>query len=94
MLLTVARAGHDQELRFTTNLGDMVTAGPDHPIQVEYRSPDSEPSPYLLVRGRLRALISRSVFVELAELGEEREVEGETVYGVWSQGEFFPLGRL
>jgi hypothetical protein len=34
------------------------------------------------------------LFVELAELGEEREVEGETVYGVWSQGAFFPLGRL
>jgi len=94
VLLAVAGQGHDQELRFTTNLGDTVTAGPDHPIQVEYRCPDGEPSPYLLVRGRLRALISRSVFVELAELGEGREVEGETVYGVWSQGEFFPLGRL
>jgi hypothetical protein len=39
-------------------------------------------------------LISRSVFLELAELGMEREVDGKLLFGVWSQGVFFPLGSL
>jgi len=94
-LLEVDNAGKaDQQLRFTTNVGDRVVAGPDHPIEVEYATPDSPPAPYVQVRGRLRALIGRSVFLELAELGEQREVDGETCYGVRSQGMFFSLGRL
>jgi hypothetical protein len=69
-------------------------AGPEHPIQVEYQAAGGEPSPYVHVRARLRALISRSVFLELAELGMEREVDGKLLFGVWSQGVFFPLGSL
>jgi hypothetical protein len=94
VLLQVVGTGHEQELHFTTNMGDVVIAGPDHPIEVEYATPDSAPAPYLQVRARLRALIARSVFVELTGLGEERDVEGKPLYGVWSQGVFFPLGSL
>jgi len=77
-----------------TNVGDVVVAGPDHPLIVEYRTPGGEPSPYLHVRGRLRALLTRAVFVELVELGEERPDDRGRGYGVWSQGQFFSLGRL
>lgn len=95
VLLDVLEPGAPaQALRFTTNLGDTVIAGPDHPIEVEYAKPDGEPSPYVHIRGRLRALISRSLFLELAELGESRELDGRSVYGVRSQGVFFPLGIL
>ncbi|MBK7540601.1 MAG: DUF1285 domain-containing protein [Candidatus Competibacteraceae bacterium] len=86
--------GSSQVLTFTTNVGDTLTAGPDHPLVVEYRKPGGEPSPYLHVRGRLRALLSRAVFVELTELGEERNTSEGRCYGVWSRGEFFALGRL
>ena len=44
--------------------------------------------------GRLRALLSRAVFLELIELGEERSTATGRDYGVWSQGQFFSLGRL
>jgi hypothetical protein len=38
--------------------------------------------------------LSRAVFLELIALGEERpDVRGRD-YGVWSQGQFFSLGRL
>lgn len=94
VLLDVTGAGEQQELCFTTNLGDRVTAGSEHLIQVEYRTPGGEPSPYVHVRARLRALMSRSVFLELAELGVEREIDGRPLFGVWSQGIFFPLGSL
>jgi len=94
VLLDVTGTGETQELKFTTNLGDVVTVGAEHPLEVEYKTPGGEPSPYVHIRARLRALVARSVFLELAELGEEREIDGEQVYGVWSQGLFFSLGTL
>ena len=92
--LDTTGAGHQQRLIFTTNVGDLVTAGPDHPLIVEYRIPGGEPAPYIHVRGRLRALLSRAVFLELVELGEERRTVDGRDYGVWSQGQFFSLGQL
>jgi hypothetical protein len=83
-----------RELRFTTNVGDEVTAGAEHPIRVDYVAPDAEPAPYVHVRGRLWALISRNVFLELADAGEERVIDGARHLGVCSQGQFFSLGRL
>ena len=89
-----AGVGHDQSLTFTTNVGDTVIAGPEHPLTVIYSVPDGEPSPYIHIRGRLMALLSRAVFVELAGLGEERLTPAGREYGVWSQGCFFCLGAL
>lgn len=92
--LDVQDSGADQRLTFTTNVGDQVMAGPDHPLIVEYHVPGGEPAPYIHVRGRLRALLSRAVFLELAECGEERQTADGRDYGVWSQGQFFSLGPL
>lgn len=94
VLLDVSGEGRAQTLRFTTNMGDIVTAGPDHGIRVDYTKPTGEPSPYVHVRARLWALLGRAVFVELAELGEEQDVDGKCLYGVYSQTIFFPLGSL
>ena len=92
--LTVSGEGRDQALAFRTTLDDAVTADEDHPLRVVLDPATGEPSPYVLVRGRLEALISRSVFYELVALGVERVVDGETLFGVWSAGSFFPMGRL
>ncbi len=92
--LEVVGAGRDQVLRFRTNIDDEITAGPDHPIRVALDPASREPAPYVLVRGRLEALINRSVFYELVERGVEEVIEGETLFGVWSAGRFFPLGSL
>ena len=48
----------------------------------------------MLVRGRLEALIARPVFYQLVEIGVEEAFGDESLYGVWSAGCFFPLGRL
>ena len=74
-------------LKFRTNVGDEVAAGPEHPIRVE-TGDDGEPRPYLHVRGGLEALISRPVFYELVEIAEQRGAE----LGVTSDGVWFPLG--
>ena len=78
-------------LAFETNVGDRMIAGPEHPIRVE-RDPDTgEPSPYVLVRANLEALIDRKSFYRLVDLGERAEHEGEQWFGVRSQGVFFPI---
>jgi hypothetical protein len=77
----------EQQLIFTTNVGDVVVAGPDHPIRVSFDPETSEPRPYVLVRGRLEARILRAPFLELAD---RAELEGGRL-GVWSGGVFFGL---
>jgi uncharacterized protein len=77
-------------LRFLTNVGDEVVAGPEHPIRVEYRG--AEPRPYVHVRGQLKARVSRAVFYELVAMAEERATETGRELGVWSDGEWFSLG--
>ena len=84
--------GPEQTLVFRTNVDDEVIAGPDNPIRVETDPETGEPSPYLLVRDRLWALINRPVFYQLVEAGEEREIDGETRLGIVSSGEFFVIG--
>ncbi len=84
-------AGEDQTLAFVTNLGDVAIAGPDHPLRIETDPQTLEPSPYILVRGRLEAKLARPVFYELAEMAVPSP-EDETRLGVWSNGVFFDIG--
>ena len=86
-LLHVSGAGQQQVLRFETNVGDFTEAGPEHGLRFEIDPKTQEPSPYVHVRARLEALISRSVFYQLVELAE---IEGDA-FGVWSHGVFFPI---
>ncbi|MGE0596744.1 MAG: DUF1285 domain-containing protein [Hyphomonadaceae bacterium] len=77
--------GEAQTLVFTTNVGDVISAGPANPIRVAY---DGEtPRPYLLVRGRLEARILRAPFYEIVEWGETRDGK----LGVWSGGVWWAL---
>lgn len=94
-----AGTGHDQVLTFRTNIDQVVTAGPKHPIRVAHDLMSCEPTPYVHVRdgaGRhpLEARIGRAVYYELVALAEPCEVEGRQVLGVWSSGCFFPLGDV
>lgn len=86
--------GAQQRLSFRTNVDEIVMADTAHPIRVVTDAASGEPSPYVLVRDGLEALIARAVFYDLVELGEERTTDGETMFGVWSCGQFFPIGRL
>lgn len=85
------KPGLDQVLTFATNLGYETTAGPQAPIRVETDAETGEPAPYVLVRGRLEAKLTRPAFYELVELAVPAE-DGTNRLGVWSQGVFFPLG--
>ncbi len=92
--LDVAGAGRDQALTFRTNVDDHVTVDAGHPIRIDHDPLSGEPSPYVLVRNSLEALIGRAVYYQLVDLGVEEAIDGHHVYGVWSMGEFFTLGTL
>jgi uncharacterized protein len=89
--------GRDQRLIFRTNLDEIVTAGPDHPLRVK-TADDGTPAPYILVRPGLNgelgleARLARPAFYELVDLADEELIAGESQFGVWSDGMFFRLG--
>ena len=87
-------SGDDQSLFFTTNMGEVVEAGPDHPIRVETDPDTLEPAPFVNVRGRLEAALTRPVFYELVEYAVEKTTQGGSQLGVYSNGAFFPLGPV
>ena len=78
--------GRDATLAFRLNTGDLVTAGPDHPLRFDQG--EDGPRPYLHVRGGLEALVARTVYYDIAE----RALSGDDApTGVWSNGAFFTL---
>jgi hypothetical protein len=81
----------DGVLRFQTNVGDTVEAGPDNAIRVETDAQTGEPRPYVHVRRGLEALIARPVFYELVELAAERDTPEGPRLGVASNGAWFPI---
>mgnify|MGYP001067478639 CR=1 FL=1 len=84
----------DKVITFTTNVGETVQAGPDNPIRVVLNPDGGEPSPYVLVRTNLEALIDRKSFYRLVDQGEAETVDGVEWFGVWSAGVFFPFIRI
>jgi len=79
-------------LKFLTNVGDVVEAGPENAIRVAMDEATGEPRPYVHVRRGLEALIARPVFYELVEMAEERETPEGPQLGVTSNGAWFPVG--
>ena len=77
--------GPDSRLAFRLNTGDLVKAGPDHPLR--FATSEDGPRPYLHVRGGLEALVARPVYYDLAE----RALADPEQPGIWSDGAFFPL---
>ncbi len=87
----VSSSGPDQQLLFTTQVDDTMTADKTHKIRVEINPDSQEPSPYILVRNNLEALIDRKSFYRLVELGTTHMIDNINWFGVWSCGEFFGI---
>lgn len=84
--------GREQRLTFRTNVDDVVTCGPQHPLRFAEQEPGRGLKPYVLVRGRLEALLTRALLHDLVALAAEETREGQRVAGIWSGGAFFPIG--
>ena len=84
----------NQKVFFTTNLGEYIKLSDANPMRVDTNSSTLEPSPYVNIRGRLEALLSRSVFYSVVDLASEVEMNNGKQLGIWSFGSFFPLGPI
>jgi hypothetical protein len=77
---------------FQTNVDDIVTLSSENPLRVEINVNTQEPSPYILVRKNLEALISRNVFYQLVE---EANLNPKTQeLEIYSGDEIFALGKI
>ena len=85
--------GAGRIIRFRTNIDEMVSVDSEHPIRVDTDAESDEPAPYVRLREGIEALILRSVFYDLVELGEEADGPDGTTIRVRSGGAFFTLGR-
>lgn len=86
-------SGPDQTITFRTHTDDVAPLDRDHPLTVRVDPASGEPTPLVLVRQRLQGLLGRSVFYDLVDLAEEREIDGVAVQGVLSAGHFHIIGR-
>jgi len=91
--MTTEGEGRDQIVSFETNTDDVVTIDDNHPLRVAMEEGTGGLKPYVLVRGRLEALVSRALFYDLVEHGAIEERDGERWFGVWSSGRFWPMQR-
>lgn len=89
--MDVSGAGDGQIITFRTNVGDVVEAGAGHPLRFVDEDETGGLKPYVLVRGRLEALVARPVMYELVEHGEEIDIGGKTMFAVRSKGEVYPI---
>ena len=90
--LKVARNTRGQVLGFRTNTDDWVEAGPDHALRFA-PTESGGLKPYLHVRRDLWAKVTRALFYDLVELGEERVIDGKPMFGVVSGGEFYAMAN-
>lgn len=89
--MSVTEEAGESVLTFRTNVGDVVEAGPEHKLRFEVVGENHELKPYLAVRGRLEALVSRAVMYDLVERGEVLDVEGRAMFVIRSRGSVFPV---
>jgi hypothetical protein len=77
-------------LRFRTNVDDWVACDSTHRLRFEAAA-DGGLTPYLHVRADLWAKVTRAIYYDLVDMGEERMVDGRQMFGVVSAGEFFAM---
>jgi hypothetical protein len=89
--MEVHGSGTGQELIFRTNVDDIVRCGPEHPLRFSVQERSGGLKPYLHVRGRLEALVTRALCYDLVALMVEVKRGGQPVLGLWSGGTFITL---
>jgi hypothetical protein len=77
-------------LRFRTNVDDWVDCDSSHRLRFKAAA-DGGLTPYLHVRADLWAKVTRALYYDLVDMGEERVVDGRPMLGIASGDEFFAM---
>lgn len=83
--------GRAQTLQFFTKTEDEVVASAENPLRIDRDPATGESAPYVHIRRGLWALIDRKSFYRLIELGCHAPHDGQSWFGLWSSGRFFPV---
>jgi hypothetical protein len=89
--MEVKGRGREQTILFRTNVDDVVAVGPAHPLRFGPPASPSGGKPYVLIRGRLEALVTRSLAHDLLAMAVSERRAGKDAFGLWSDGAFFPI---
>lgn len=102
--MVVEGTGQAQEIRLRTNIDEWITVDAQHPLWVEEggrveHDAAGGPTPYVRVRDGLDARVARAVYYDLVAMAVEGKSGAGTPpekgsIGVWSKGQFFPLGSF
>jgi hypothetical protein len=77
-------------LKFRTNVDDWVDCDDAHRLRFEMAE-DGGLTPYLHVRSELWAKVTRAIYYDLVDMGEERVVDGTAMFGIASGAAFFAM---
>jgi len=89
--MQVEGEGAGQQLVFRTNVDDIVRCGPEHPLRFVEEPGSGGLKPYLLVRGRLEALVTRALYYDLVEMAVPQHGRDPDRLGIWSGGVWWEL---
>jgi hypothetical protein len=89
----IGQGPRGQILNFRTNVDDWVAAGPEHVLRFDPEPATGGLKPYLHVRRDLWAKVTRALFYDLVELGEEHGIGSKAMFGVASDGAFFAMAE-
>jgi len=91
--MSVSGERKEKIISFVTQVDDEVTVDEHHPLRFDREKGTGGLKPYVLVRGRLEALVNRAIFYDLVAQGVTETADGEAWFGVWSSGRFWPMQR-
>ena len=78
-------------VRFTTNVGDVVTVDDEHHLRFAAGEGPGVFVPYVDVRHGLEARINRAVYYDLVAAGSVHHMNDKNWFGIWSGGQFWPI---
>lgn len=90
--LAVEGEGSRQVVRVTTNVGETLEIGRDHPLEVGTYPESDEPRPVVLVRHGVVARLVTAAYYDLVAQVTQQTVSGQPVFGVFSCGNFYKIG--
>jgi hypothetical protein len=89
--MSVEGHGSGQIVKFVTQVDDEVTVDRDHPLRFDREEGTHGLKPYVVVRGRLEALVNRPTYYDLVARGTVARENGEDWFGIWSCGRFWRM---
>jgi len=91
--LEVEESGNEQVVRLTTNVGETLEVGNEHPLEVGSYEASGQPRPIIRVRHGVDARLTTAAYYELAKHVVEQTIDGKAVLGVFSHGNFYKIGQ-